>query len=68
MKYRQKPIEVDAFRFTKDSEVYAPEWFSDAVEREEVFIDRSIIDGREVESMACKGKGKGKGSKRGKGK
>lgn len=117
MKYRQKPIEVDAFQFTKDSEVYAPEWFSDAVKREEIFIDRSIIDGsanvygcsikkaggwnrakvgdfiikeptvditvcseavfcriyqhidgREVESMACKGKSKGKGGKRGKGK
>lgn len=45
MKYRQKPVEVDAFQFTKDSEVYAPEWFSDAVKREDIFIDRSIVDG-----------------------
>lgn len=45
MKYTRKPETVEAFRFTNDSEVTGPDWFGDAVKREEIFIDRNLVDG-----------------------
>lgn len=45
MKYRKKPVEVEAFQLTRDVDVSPPKWFSEAVEREQVFIDRSMVDG-----------------------
>ncbi len=45
MKYRKKPIEVEAFRFTNDTDVIAPKWFTQAVIDEKVWIDRSLVDG-----------------------
>ncbi|MGN0263938.1 MAG: hypothetical protein ACI4DX_06070 [Oliverpabstia sp.] len=45
MRYRKKPVEVEAFQFTEDVDVISPEWFSQAVIDEKVFIDRSICDG-----------------------
>ena len=45
MKYRAKPLVVDAFRFDADSEVNAPAWFCDMVNDETIYIDRIIEDG-----------------------
>ena len=30
MKYRKKPVEIEAFRLTDDAEMIAPAWFTDA--------------------------------------
>lgn len=46
MKYRKKPVEVEAFRLSRDVDVIAPKWFTQAVIDEKVFIDRSINDGK----------------------
>lgn len=48
MKLRRKSIVVDAFRLTRDVEVISPSWFVDAVIREKIFFDRSIVDGAAV--------------------
>lgn len=48
MMYRKKPVLVEAFQLSSDVEVIAPEWFTQAVIDEKVFIDRSIADGHAV--------------------
>lgn len=45
MKYKRKPAIVEAFRFDADAEITAPKWFMKEVEKEKIFIDRSILDG-----------------------
>lgn len=45
MKYRRKPIEVEAFQLSVDAEMIAPDWFTQAVIDEKIEIDRSILDG-----------------------
>ena len=45
MKYRKKPVMVEAFQLTDDPEMIAPKWFTQAVADESVWIDRSIVDG-----------------------
>lgn len=45
MKYRKKPLEVEAFQLTTDVEMIAPDWFTQAIIDEKVFIDRSINNG-----------------------
>lgn len=45
MKYKRKPAVVEAFRFDADAEITAPKWFMKEVEKEKIFIDRSILDG-----------------------
>ena len=45
MKYRKKPVVVDAFQLTDYVDMVAPDWFTEAVNKEDVFIDRSIVDG-----------------------
>ena len=45
MKYRKKPVEIEAFQLTDDPEMIAPKWFTQAVADEVVWIDRSIVDG-----------------------
>ena len=45
MRYRKKPVEVEAFCLTEESERTAPEWFERAVLNETVWIDRSLQDG-----------------------
>ncbi len=45
MKYRKKPVVIDAFRLTDDPDRIAPAWFTAAVEAEKVWIDRSLVDG-----------------------
>ena len=45
MKYRKKPVIVEAFRFTDDVEMIVPEWFTQAVIDEKILIDRSLVDG-----------------------
>ena len=41
MRYRKKPVEVEAFCLTEESERTAPEWFERAVLNETVWIDRN---------------------------
>lgn len=45
MLYRQKQIEIEAFRLTKDVDMNAPKWFMDAVDKDKIFIDRILVDG-----------------------
>lgn len=45
MRYRKKPIEVQAFPFTDSSDMTAPNWFGQAIDEEKVWIDRSLVDG-----------------------
>ena len=45
MKYRKKPVVVEAFQFTDDVDMVAPKWFTQAVIDEKVTFDRSLIDG-----------------------
>ena len=45
MKYRKRPAEVEAFRLTSDVDFIAPDWFTQAVADEKIWIDRSIVDG-----------------------
>lgn len=45
MRYRKKPVEIEAFRLTDDVEMIAPEWFARAVEDGKVCMDRSLLDG-----------------------
>ena len=45
MRYRKKPVEIEAFRLTDDPDRIAPEWFTRAVEDGKVYIDRSLLDG-----------------------
>lgn len=48
MMYRKKPVLVEAFQLSRDVEAIAPEWFTQAVVDEKVFIDRSLVDGHAV--------------------
>ncbi|QBE98908.1 hypothetical protein PMF13cell1_04477 [Blautia producta] len=45
MRYRKKPVDIEAFRLTDDPDRIAPEWFTRAVEDGKVCIDRSLLDG-----------------------
>ena len=45
MKYRQKPVEVEAFKLTTDPKRIAPDWFTKAVADERIYIDRVMKDG-----------------------
>lgn len=45
MRYRKKPVEIEAFRLTDDLEMIAPAWFTQAVADEKAWIDRSLVDG-----------------------
>lgn len=46
MKYRNKPVVVEAFRFEgADSEINAPYWFARALACEEATMDRALKDG-----------------------
>ena len=42
MRYRKKPVEVEAFCLTEETERTAPEWFERADLNETVWIDRSL--------------------------
>ncbi len=44
MKYRKKPVEVEAFCFTDDTDMVVPRWFTQAVIDEKVWIDRCLVD------------------------
>lgn len=48
MWFKRKPVVVEVFLFSKDSEVTAPEWFLKAVQNEQVFIDRKLEDEHSV--------------------
>ena len=45
MKYRKKPVIVEAFQLTDDPEYESPPWFTRAVADGRVWIDRSLRDG-----------------------
>ena len=45
MRYRKKPVDIEAFRLTDDPDRIAPGWFTWAVEDGKVCIDRSLLDG-----------------------
>lgn len=52
MKYRQKPVEVEAFKLTTDPERIAPDWFTKAVADERIYIDRVMKDGN-IDVYGC---------------
>ena len=52
MKYRKKPVLVEAFRLTDDPEREAPAWFTQAVLDKTVRIDRGLKDGH-AEVYGC---------------
>lgn len=45
MKYRQKPVVVEAFLLDEDVEITSPKWFQKEVQKERIFIDRVLRDG-----------------------
>lgn len=45
MKYKQKPVEVEAFQVTRDIEISAPSWFGKEVNEERAYIDKILDDG-----------------------
>lgn len=45
MRYRKKPIVVEAFQLTDDPEMEAPAWFAQAVIDERIWIYRRLSDG-----------------------
>lgn len=45
MKYRKKPVVVEAFQLTDDPEYESPPWFTQAAADEKVWIDRILKDG-----------------------
>ena len=45
MKYRKKPVVIEAFPLTDDPDMEAPAWFTQAVADEKVWIDRALKDG-----------------------
>lgn len=45
MRYRRKPVVVEAFQLNDDPEREAPEWFTKAVVDETIWIDRAMNDG-----------------------
>ena len=57
MKFRHKPVEVDAFVLTKAADARAPDWFIDAVREEHIMIDRKlVVDHVEVYGCTIYGK------------
>lgn len=57
MRFRHKPVEVDAFIFTKDADARAPSWFIDAVREEHIMIDwKLVVDHIEVYGCTIYGK------------
>lgn len=57
MKFRHKPVEVDAFVLTKAADARAPDWFIDAVREEHILIDRKlVVDHVEVYGCTIYGK------------
>ena len=44
MRYKKKPVVIEAFRLTDDPDRIAPAWFTQAVADEKVWIDRSLVD------------------------
>lgn len=52
MRYRKKPVEVDAFKLTADMERIAPDWFAKAIAEERIYIDRSMRDGH-IDVYGC---------------
>lgn len=57
MKFRHKPVEVDAFVFTKAADARAPDWFIDAVQGEHILINRKlVVDHVEVYGCTIYGK------------
>ena len=53
MRYRKKPVVVEAFRLADDSEMEAPDWFTQEVADGRVWIDRIMKDGH-VYVYGCK--------------
>ena len=45
MRFRKKPITVEAFQMTRDVETIAPSWFMEAVMEGKVYINHSLVDG-----------------------
>lgn len=45
MRYKKKPVVVEAFRLTDDPDMEAPDWFTQAVADLQVWIDRIMKDG-----------------------
>ncbi|TCS78529.1 hypothetical protein EDD59_11154 [Muricomes intestini] len=46
MKFRKKPVVVEAFCFKgADSEINAPDWFAQALQNEKAILDRALKDG-----------------------
>ena len=45
MRFRKKPITVEAFQMTRDVETIAPSWFMEAVMEGKVYINQSLVDG-----------------------
>lgn len=52
MKFRKKPVEVEAFKLTADPERIAPDWFTKAVTDERIYIDRVMKDGH-IDVYGC---------------
>lgn len=52
MKFRKKPVEVEAFKLTADPERIAPDWFTKAVADERIYIDRVMKDGH-IDVYGC---------------
>lgn len=45
MRFRKKPITVEAFQMTRDVETIAQSWFMEAVLEGKVYINHSLVDG-----------------------
>lgn len=45
MRYRARPVLVEAFKLSSDVEMTAPEWFMKLVNENKARIDRALVDG-----------------------
>lgn len=54
MKYRKRPIVIDAFRWTDDREQTEPEWFATAMKKDDVWVGRHLQDGKSVRCLRIK--------------
>ena len=52
MIYRRKPELVEAFQFNSDSEITAPKWFAEAMDQEQIYIDKNLVDGA-IHTYGC---------------
>ncbi|MCM0662341.1 hypothetical protein [Coprococcus sp. B2-R-112] len=52
MKFRKKPVEVEAFKLSDDPERMSPDWFTKAVADERIYIDRVVKDGH-IDVYGC---------------